>query len=149
MSVAHRLVHVPDILRFILAGNATFTLRSLRTGVRYTYKLSLIERSSKPAYFVKLLGGPNNVDDFRYMGVLDRQEPLNVRSTANSKVSRDAPSFVALRWFMARLNGGLIPPELEVWHEGTCGRCGQKLTVPESIAAGIGPDCAEQMGVSL
>lgn len=37
--------------------------------------------------------------------------------------------------------GGVIPPSLEVWHEGRCGRCGRALTVPESIASGIGPVC--------
>lgn len=35
-------------------------------------------------------------------------------------------------------------PECEVWHEGRCGRCGRKLTVPESIETGIGPDCAKR-----
>jgi hypothetical protein len=32
--------------------------------------------------------------------------------------------------------------KLEVWHEGRCGRCGRRLTVPESIESGLGPECA-------
>ena len=34
---------------------------------------------------------------------------------------------------------------LEVWHEGRCGRCNRALTVPESIASGIGPECAKHV----
>jgi hypothetical protein len=34
-----------------------------------------------------------------------------------------------------------------VWHEGRCGRCGRKLTVPESIESGFGPECASILGL--
>lgn len=30
----------------------------------------------------------------------------------------------------------------------TCAQCGRELTDPESIARGIGPDCAERVAVS-
>jgi hypothetical protein len=30
-----------------------------------------------------------------------------------------------------------------VWHEGSCARCGKKLTVPESIESGFGPECVK------
>jgi len=33
---------------------------------------------------------------------------------------------------------------LEIWHEGRCGRCNRKLTVPASIALGIGPECGQR-----
>jgi hypothetical protein len=38
---------------------------------------------------------------------------------------------------------GKTPAEvdLEVWHEGRCGACGRRLTVPESIERGLGPEC--------
>jgi len=34
-----------------------------------------------------------------------------------------------------------LPEKVEFWHEGRCGDCGRRLTVPESIARGIGPIC--------
>jgi hypothetical protein len=34
---------------------------------------------------------------------------------------------------------------VEFWHEGKCCRCGRKLTVPASIASGIGPECATKI----
>ena len=44
----------------------------------------------------------------------------------------------------AHVNDGPMPAELEVWHQGSCGKCGRPLTVPESIASGIGPVCASK-----
>jgi len=34
-----------------------------------------------------------------------------------------------------------LPDQVEVWHEGRCARCGRRLTVPESISSGFGPEC--------
>jgi hypothetical protein len=48
---------------------------------------------------------------------------------------------MAMNWVLDHLSEGEMPPLTEIWHEGRCGRCGRKLTVPDSIAIGIGPDC--------
>lgn len=41
--------------------------------------------------------------------------------------------------------GKPVPPELEFWHEGCCGCCSKKLTVPASIELGHGPNCAKAL----
>ena len=129
-----------DIVRaFVLAGNATFTLVSIKTGTRFTYKVTKAE-NGKRLYFVKLLGGPDNESDYRYMGVLDSNGAF--RRTAASKVGESAPSYKAFAWFWSLK---ALPSTIEVWHEGRCGMCGRKLTVPESLERGIGPDCAGRM----
>ena len=33
----------------------------------------------------------------------------------------------------------------EMLHEGRCGRCARRLTVPASVASGIGPECAKMV----
>ena len=161
MSAAHQLTNVERITRFMCAGNATITLRSMRSGMRFTYKFKRLEgpeSSEGTVYFVNLLRGPDNTTDFSYMGLLTARTYLaapyptrfGFRTTAKSAVGKDAQSSIALRWFLAQLDGGhstRLLEQLEVWHEGVCGRCGRKLTVPESIELGIGPDCAEAMGL--
>lgn len=37
--------------------------------------------------------------------------------------------------------------ERDEMHSGRCGRCGRKLTVPASKSMGLGPRCAEMVGV--
>jgi hypothetical protein len=56
-------------------------------------------------------------------------------------ISRDAPSARAFDWTWRHIARGIMPDALEIWHEGRCGRCARRLTVPESIAQGFGPEC--------
>jgi len=42
-----------------------------------------------------------------------------------------------------------LPAQVQFWHEGRCGRCNRRLTVPESITLGFGPDCAAELGYTL
>jgi Family of unknown function (DUF6011) len=148
-------------LAFILAGKATVTLRSLVSGDHYTYKIvaadkpnpnapralqsDLNKTKTKPdTWFVKLLNGPDNTNSFVYIGIIRNNEFF---WTAKSRVGREALSVLAITFVIKSLANGKIR-DFEIWHEGRCGRCGHKLTVPESIATGFGPDCA-QMVIAL
>ncbi len=159
------------VREFLFGGNATFTLVSLKTGVRFTYKVRAkkedLERAEaengarvhamehgavlefRPptdiTYFVNLLRGPSNETAFAYMGVLRRPGRFNL--TSASRVGRQSPSFRALLWMLDAMTCGrdVLGKQLEVWHEGRCARCGRKLTVPDSVAAGFGPECAGRL----
>jgi DNA-directed RNA polymerase subunit RPC12/RpoP len=37
-----------------------------------------------------------------------------------------------------------LPEQIKVYHEAKCARCGHRLTVPESIETGFGPNCLEK-----
>lgn len=52
-------------------------------------------------------------------------------------------------WFWRTLNGGTFPATFEFWHEGRCAACARRLTVPQSIATGFGPECAERLGIVM
>jgi hypothetical protein len=136
---------------FLFAGNATFTLRSAKTGARFTYKLSVKKgdllsgvAADQVVYFANLLRGPDNTADFAYMGVVRKAPARFFWTAASGKVGRQAPALKALLWALdaMRCRRDVLCSSLEVWHEGRCGACGRKLTVPESIAAGLGPECA-------
>jgi hypothetical protein len=134
---------------FILAGNAYFTIRSQKTGTRYTYRVSLPRNEDRkkiyPAsYFVALLTGPDNEGDYTYLGII---KDLNTfRLTRASRMTSDSVPVRAFRYIFERLCLKQLPEDAEIFHEGRCGRCGRKLTVPESIERGIGPECAAIMG---
>ena len=46
---------------------------------------------------------------------------------------------------LAKLVAGTLPEFVEVWHEGCCGKCGKRLTVPSSIENGLGPECIKTL----
>jgi hypothetical protein len=137
----------PKIIQdFIFAGNAYFTVRSTRTGTRFTFRVSKAKpkegrkRWTGNTFFVNVLNGPENTKDYLYVGMV---RDLQFKLTKASRVREEAASFKAFRWVYQHISRGLMPPETEVWHDGRCGRCGRKLTVPESVQNAIGPECAK------
>ena len=70
----HQLTDIGDIKKFILAGKATFTLESTRTGKWFTFNVKRKDfknretgKVEKTFYFVSVLRGPQNTSDFTYV----------------------------------------------------------------------------------
>ena len=129
----------PDAIRaYIEGGNATVTLRDIEEDIGYTYKIKQV-RGEDEKFFIAFLKGPDNESDFTYIGMMVDGW---FRATRSSKLSIDSlPSKLFIQ-LLDGLHEGQLPVSLEVWHEGKCARCGRKLTVPESIESGFGPECA-------
>jgi hypothetical protein len=128
--------------QFILAGNATFTVKNADTGNRFTFK---VQTKKNAPHFVRVLTGPNNDDwtNYTFLGTIF--DSKDYRHGKRSRISTDAQSAKVFAWFWTSLLTDKLPDCIEVHHEGRCGRCGRKLTVPESIQSGFGPDCLGKM----
>lgn len=148
-------LHFPQILenpqmvqQYAVAGNSTFTLKSLATGQHYTFRVRAPERKEgqpEPQIrFVAAMHGSDNENSFKYLGTIYPEG--NYSHGRKSSISQDAPSAKAFRWFWAHVRADVMPPKCEVMRSNTCCRCGRKLTNPESILSGIGPECAEKIG---
>lgn len=126
-----------NVAKLTLAGNSTITLCSEKTGNHYTYKVKKAEDNN--LWFVSLLTGRNNDSDYNYIGIYTKERGFT--TTAKTRLSKGCTPIQAVDYFFKRINN--IPNQLKVFHEGKCCRCGRTLTTPESIAAGIGPECAK------
>lgn len=129
-----------SVRSFVLAGNATFTVVSKKTGTRFTFRVRVPKDKGSDLRFVSVLTGSCNESDYQYLGVVAHGRTYV--HGLKSRISLEAPSAKAACWFFFRALRGLDLADCDVWHAGTCGRCGRKLTVPESIATGLGPECA-------
>jgi hypothetical protein len=140
---------------FLLAGSAIFTIVSKRTGNRKTFKVSQAKGEDKKGlFFVNLLVGSNNVEDYKYLGALfvkSSRGPAADFETHPSlgwklnKQSWGTEAGEAVEYLVRHLNGATdhdLFERAEIWHEGRCGKCGRTLTTPDSIATGLGPVCA-------
>ena len=145
-----------DIVRFLEAGRAILTIRSRRSGERFTYRFRRPDATDDQApaarpIFVSVLRGPDNSTDYVFIGtIFPTSSVCEVRPSRATKVGANAPSAKAVRWFLECAYGGdrgaaRLTKLVEVWHEGRCGRCGRLLTVPESVRRGIGPECAGRL----
>lgn len=132
---------IPNLAKFVFAGNATFTVENVATGNRFTFKVR--QPDPKSPHFVSVLTGSNNEEDYTFLGTAF--SPTVYRHGARSRIAATAPSAVAFAWLFGRLASGRpLPESVRVHHEGRCGRCGRALTVPESIESGFGPECAKR-----
>lgn len=140
-----QLLTAENALRYVLGGHARITAVSARTGTRLTYQITAkfdAEGKIASPHFVALLNGANNERDYSFLGTIF--DGRDYRHGRKSRITPDAPSARGFAWIWASLVAGTMPAGCEIWHEGTCSRCGRALTVPESIATGLGPVCAEK-----
>jgi hypothetical protein len=154
-----QLLYPAMIRKYVMGGNATFTLRYRESGERLTFKVKSAPadrnkywstgNQDRRTYFVSLLTGPDNANSYRYLGLLKLHGDgyYDFELTAKSP-SRDSRGVKTFKWFWNLLEQGChVSDGIEFWHEGFCCMCGRPLTVPESIAAGIGPECASKGGM--
>lgn len=134
--------------KFFTAGRAVFTIETPDRG-HFTYKITKNKpkQDKSVVYFVALLTGPDNTQDYTYLGIMT--EDGAVRLTAKSKYSEDTYAVRLLRRTLNVVFADQIHLMTEkgfnLHHEGKCGRCGRALTVPESILSGIGPECRKHI----
>lgn len=148
MTISKQLKTGAEVLQFIYAGKAMLTVVGAKD--RFTYKIKIADDGN--LHFVSVLNGPDNWSNYQYIGFIRDGQLI-----AGKKGHPDAASYKAFAWTLAHLvkNPEQIAEPLEVWHEGKCGRCGRKLTVPESIDQGYGPECIKivapnkQLGLNL
>lgn len=117
---------------FILAGNALITIKSLKTSKHFTFLIR--KKKQADIWFVSVAYNGND-RYFNYLGCILPDHTFT--HTKASKVANDATSFKAFNWSWNNLSSD----QIEILHEGRCGRCGRVLTEPDSIKSGFGPFC--------
>lgn len=141
--------------RFLLAGHAIFTI-SGPNGGHYTFKIFSPkggEDDTNGPRFLSLLTGPDNEQDYTYVGIVSRQNGVIIPTKASRWRRDNPPVYVKILennflWYLWR---GQSPPQgYAINGNGRCGRCGRTLTRPEGVDErgyrfGFGPVCWDKM----
>jgi hypothetical protein len=138
--VGHKITETKEALKFMFAGKSIFTFVNTKTDNRFTYKIKQAKDSN--LFFVSVLTNP---ETYTYIGTCIEG---NYKHGKKSNISSDAQSVKVFEFMLNRLKSDNLPDFLEVWHEGFCGKCGRRLTVPSSILTGIGPECIKKLSKS-
>jgi len=144
----HKIENLNDIKNFVFAGNATLTVVSKKSGDHVTFRVRKSKENTP--FFVSVLTGNDNESNYTYLGtVFDNNGHKKYVHGKKSKIGKDSKSNKVIDWVVKSLETGneKLNEQAEIYHEGICGRCGRKLTVPESIIDGLGPFCKKKMGV--
>ena len=127
---------------YLLGGKGIITVRSVKSGKHFTFKIGKPSRVDGPQIlFVSLLIGRENFEYLGHLGVAGMSFTTSGKTTATIVTAGKAFEFL-----IGCLKRGALHADLEVSHEGRCGCCGKRITNPESLAAGIGPECMKSLG---
>ena len=130
-----------DAKRYISAGKAVFTLETTKYDEGYTYKF-VHDKKDKCVYRFKVyrMFGNDNENDYTFIGLY-----YSDTGTYKSKADKaNKPMYDRLIAAFLRM----IHSDTEQWYNTCkfyksklCAVCGRRLTTPESIERGIGPEC--------
>jgi hypothetical protein len=126
-----------DALKFIFAGKSIFTCVNTNTSNRFTFRVKQAKDSN--LFFVSVL---TSTDVYTYLGTITNGV---YKHGKKSNIGVNSQSVKVFQYVISKLLSKSLPDIIEVWHEGKCGKCGRNLTVPSSIANGIGPECIKRL----
>jgi hypothetical protein len=128
-------------LNLVFAGNATVTFENVSKGTHVTYKVSNVP-DSEGKFFVSILSGNDNETNYSYVGLVNQGTGSFYPS---KKLNPETKSVKAFDYIYTRiLKTGQLSTDVRVYHSGQCCRCGRKLTTPESVKNGLGPECIKK-----
>lgn len=143
------LIEQDKALEFMLAGKCECVLHSTKTNEDFRFEI--IKRQTekdknKFIYFLNYCLG----HDKNYAGVVwfdDKTDEFRFSQGAKGQMTGNEIPIRSLIFVLNKLLREEHVNNLLVYHVGKCGRCGKKLTTPESILTGLGPTCCKHLGI--
>ncbi len=115
---------------------APFTVKSLKTGKDYTFKVKNTPYNGVNYVHVMV---ETEYMNFKYLGYFRNGDLVR-----KGGVVVDSPSALAAAWLLRQVSANKLQQlqeSVKVYHIGNCCKCGKALTDAQSIEAGIGPKC--------
>lgn len=131
--------------QFLTAGEAIFTASSAKTNSHYTYRVQRPKdfNPESPVWFIGVLTGPSNTEDYDYLGLLNASGEVKITRASFFKYADQCVK--VCQWAVTQVWKGVevLPEGYKIEHCGRCGRCGRLLTTEKSIYDGFGPECVK------
>jgi len=125
----------------IATHNGTYTVLSKATGEHRTFRIRTQRENAEFAAgerIVALLVGSDNEHDYQSFGFVKDDGRIVVWKRHRGGM------FDKLARMLEHLGEHEQAGRVEVYLEGRCRRCNRRLTHPESIRSGIGPECGRR-----
>lgn len=156
------LTTILAISTYLLAGKAKLTVHNVRTGVRHTYRVTVVKTRTKAGGYKAAHGvGPwlvevHTAEGWAGLGYI-RRSPFRggVLQFLPETYGRKLPVVLAkgdvrslgMAWLVKQVRlGAELPEFVQVWHHGQCGRCARDL-ISEYRMIGYGPVCCKALRV--
>lgn len=125
---------------FLLAGKCTCSIENTKTRNKYLFEVNANKKNDK-MFFIQSITGMGKI----YGGYILIKEDgsLSYNQGPKGQITDDDMRIQALMYVLK--NYDRLPPYVVVQHLGRCARCRRKLTDPDSIRRGLGPECAKKV----
>jgi hypothetical protein len=150
----YKKVTLDRALKFMLAGQAEFKIVSGKTGKELYYKL--IKRRAAGKYdengneFVYWVTGGEKSDELKYLGTIyfdKNSDKFSFARGINGNENSNSTIVKAIIYVLNKVYQGKYDTDVELYHNGTCGRCNRQLTDIQSILTGIDYDCVRKVSI--
>lgn len=134
---------------FLFAGTAIFTVVNEKTNNRFTFRVRKAgwgtSNVKSDIFYISVLTGSDNNSCYTFLGSYFGGKNQMYRHSPKSKIGSSAVSNKVINWFFQQyFKNPNVYTTVKVYHSGKCGKCGKKLTTPESIKSGLGPYCGKR-----
>jgi hypothetical protein len=123
--------------------NGSHTIKNRETGDYRTFRIHTVQRGPlKEKRILSLLTGPDNNHDYKSFAFVNDDGRIHVWQKYRGQGNWNAYAHM-IRMIVVEED----PQWVEKYDhllEGRCARCNRKLTVPESIESGYGPECIKR-----
>ena len=136
-----------NLYQYLYGGQAIVTLES-PSGVKHTYSYEApINRNSFPddvrfVYAVHFEDDDLHSREYKkfYLGMIENDD---FRMTRNSRFTYNSPIMKGAFYIekMRKSQEFLAQSSMSIYHNGTCGMCGSKITAGKSLMRGFGRTC--------
>lgn len=121
--------------------NGIYTITSPKGGHRTFQIKTALNGALKGSRILSMLTGPDNTRNYTGFAFVNND---GIKVWSKYAVNPDYKTYGELLWSLA-LDGERSPYFQRGYRllvEGRCVKCNRRLTVPESVISGIGPECA-------
>lgn len=123
------------IRAFLLGGNCECIIENVESGNRYLYKIQ-VAKDNPNMFFIKSLTGMGDI----YAGFLTVKDGEYIYAQGKKgQITDEDKRIKALLYVLSHAE--TLRPTILVQHVGRCSKCNRKLTNPESMNRGMGPEC--------
>jgi len=135
MAIDYRLSNIEDIKRYILSGNATFSVKNTQTGKEMFFQVC--QPSIDSPYFVR---AKNDAGEYVYVGTIFQDGQFKV--TDKSAFHADSPTSKTAIWiFPEIINLKPLPQNVVFYKSNCCCICGNQMKAKKDLETGYESNC--------
>jgi hypothetical protein len=124
--------------------NGTFTLVNKATDTHITLRIHTVKSGDlKGKRIISKMNGRDNTRDYQGIAFLNKQDTYSL--WARHRTDKNASTISILLAMIIKGKESRFSDRVEIKESRKCLRCNRKLTNPQSVEDGIGPECIQKI----